>query len=36
MNDYGKGNDRPPGGFYRFYTSDEGQQYPALGRKAAG
>ncbi len=36
MNGYGKGNDRPPGGFDRFYTSDEGQEDPALGRKAAG
>lgn len=25
MNGYGRGNDRPPGGFDRFYTSDEGR-----------
>jgi N-acetylglucosamine-6-sulfatase len=36
MNGYGRGNDRPPGGFDRFYTSDEGREDPDLGRKAAG
>ena len=35
MNGYGKGNDRPPGSFDRFYTSDEGREDPDLGRKAA-
>jgi arylsulfatase A-like enzyme len=35
MNGYGRGNDTPPGGFDRFYTSDEGREAPVLGRKAA-
>ena len=36
LNGYGKGNGRPPGGFGRFYTSEEGREDPGLGRRAAG